>query len=185
MEEGQGEASVSLLMDSSILDLPAEATNTNLEETSMQTEERWSSPLDFLALTVEITSLKTELETLQQTVNTLLLENEKLKSELLEKNSVLSFGVGKVLQLQKKTKRLFVFYTAITYIRFCSLLSFLISSESVQYEKGRADLTLSFPGSRGWILRIQEDQQINVSKLFNGQHTTINEISNETLDISF
>lgn len=46
-------------------------------------------------------------------------------------------------------------------------------------------LTLSFPGSRGWILRIQEDQQINVSKLFNGQHTTINEISNETLDISF
>ncbi|CAH3139741.1 unnamed protein product [Pocillopora meandrina] len=30
VEEGQGEASVSLLMDSSILDLPAEATNTNL-----------------------------------------------------------------------------------------------------------------------------------------------------------
>lgn len=73
-------------------------------------------------------------------MNTLLLENEKLKSELLEKNSVLSFGVGKVLQLQKKTKGLFVFYTAITYIRFCSLLSSLISSKSVQYEKGRADL---------------------------------------------
>ena len=73
-------------------------------------------------------------------MNTLLLENEKLKSELLEKNSVLSFGVGKVLLLQKKTKGLFVFYTAITYIRFFLLLSFLISSESVQYEKGRADL---------------------------------------------
>ncbi|KAK2552032.1 hypothetical protein P5673_027054 [Acropora cervicornis] len=111
-EEGQGEISVSQLIGSWLCqtDKKSDKYGPNNYATKHCPVQRGSSWLDFLALTVEITSLKTELETSQQTVNTLLLENEKLKSELLEKNSVLSFGVGKVLQLQKKTKGLFVFY---------------------------------------------------------------------------
>lgn len=103
------------------------------------------SPLDLLAASIECHELKNELilrneeiRNLKESVVVLKEENKTLKEQLAERSR---FGIESVRVKEEKIKGLFKYYTAITYVRFLALFSFLIPPDfSLEYEKGRTDL---------------------------------------------
>lgn len=93
-----------------------------------------------------------ENESLQGTVDRQSEEIERLKAEVADKDRDISqlnkrlelpqiFSVELVLEREKTLKNLFKYYTGLTYLRFCALLSFLIpQGYALKYICKRADL---------------------------------------------
>lgn len=112
---------------------------------STQTEEHWVSPMDMLAASMDIHTMRNELEREKDKTKQLELIILKLKQEnqQLQKmhDAKMKFGIKCVLKREQKVKDLFKYYTGITYQRFKSLFQFLIPENfELDYEKGRMDI---------------------------------------------
>ena len=95
------------------------------------------SPLDVLAQSAETQMLQQEVTSQATKIKMLVEEVELARREVAEKESVITeleaklalcdkFSVATVQKREQQLKGLFQFYTGIAYIRFCTLLTFLV-----------------------------------------------------------
>lgn len=103
------------------------------------------SPMDLLAVSMDVHTLQSELDIkngkikqLELIISKLTQENQQLKEKNDER---MRFGIESVLKREQKIKGLFKYYTGISHERFKSLFDFLVPENFIlQCEKGRNDI---------------------------------------------
>ncbi|XP_061190206.1 uncharacterized protein LOC133198074 [Saccostrea echinata] len=108
----------------------------NSSNIAVQTEEPWVSGIDMFAMAAELHMLREKEKQYKDTICKLETEIKELKDQQKSENQKLTFGVDEVLRREGKLKNIFKYYTGIVYIRFASLLAFLVSDgSSINYER--------------------------------------------------